>query len=91
MTEEFRNSEILDLLPAYFSGHLTEAEAGRIESWKNLSSENSKVFEQYRKIWDSAGEFSRLKDIDIEDEWNKLQERNSSFIREINETGVPLI
>lgn len=75
MTDESRNNEILDLLPGYFSGHLSEDDAGRIESWKNLTSENRKVFEEYRKLWESAGKSSGLKNIDIEQEWQILRKQ----------------
>jgi transmembrane sensor len=75
MADNSKNIEITDILAGYFSGELTEEEVRRIESWKELSDENRKVFDEYRNLWESAGNSSGLKDIDIENEWEFLRRR----------------
>lgn len=53
--------QILELLPAYFEGSLSEPEKGSVESWKNLSQENEAIFNQMEKVWRSLQLLSEMK------------------------------
>lgn len=53
--------QILELLPAYFEGSLSEPEKGSVESWRNLSQENEAIFKQMEKVWRSLQLLSEMK------------------------------
>ena len=53
--------QILELLPAYFEGSLSEPEKGSVESWRNLSQENEAIFNQMEKVWRSLQLLSEMK------------------------------
>ncbi|WP_157494108.1 FecR family protein [Fulvivirga imtechensis] len=60
-------------LAAYLSGHLNDAEKSDVEEWKNSSTENKRVFNESRKVWENSSMRLRLSDDDTEQEWDKLK------------------
>jgi transmembrane sensor len=60
-----------ELLPRYFSGEASKDERARVESWRQASTENKRLFAEYEKLWKSATE--RSPEIpDIDQTWDEL-------------------
>jgi transmembrane sensor len=57
----------------YFGNDCTNLEKVEIESWKNASDENRKVFERLKQIWETSGKTTEFVQPDFEKAWKKIQ------------------
>jgi transmembrane sensor len=53
-----------ELLSAYFSGNINEADRRILEAWITASDENTRIFNEAQKIWASTGLRLKYKDLD---------------------------
>jgi len=68
----------IDLIVRYLSGELLQDEKARLESWMVEKAANRKIFDEYKKIWDSLGRISDTVDLDIHKEWEFLKSKLDS-------------
>ncbi|MGH7597970.1 MAG: FecR family protein [bacterium] len=67
-----KNVDQNELLTRYFSGEATTAEHARVESWRQASPENQRVFAELAKIWQSAAP-ERVPQIpNVDQAWSEL-------------------
>ncbi len=59
-----------DLIARYLAGEASDDEIIDVEKWKGASSENIRIFDQCRKIWEKSGQANLFTDIDINEEWD---------------------
>ena len=57
----------------YFGNNCTELEKEEIESWKNASDENLKVYERIKQIWEASDKATEFVRPDFEKAWKKIQ------------------
>ena len=65
-------------LAAYLSGNLNDTEKADVEEWKNSSTENKRIFNESRKIWENSSMRLRLSENDTEQEWLRLKSQLES-------------
>jgi ferric-dicitrate binding protein FerR (iron transport regulator) len=53
-----------ELLAAYLSGNISNADKASVENWITESQENQMLFEEVQKVWNSSGVYLQYKDID---------------------------
>jgi len=66
------NEKYINLINSYFANELSEDEMNLLFLWVNQSEENKKIFEEYRKIWDSINKAVVNNTVNVNDEWAKI-------------------
>jgi ferric-dicitrate binding protein FerR (iron transport regulator) len=72
----------------YLANEATKEEVALIEKWVLSNEQNKKLFNQYRQAWILAQTGKPVVDVDIDKEWNKLE--NILFAEEETGTGKVL-
>lgn len=62
-----------DLIARYFSGEITEEELRMLSDWLKSDSQNTDLFNQYRKTWQLVEKQHISTSIQIDKEWKALQ------------------
>jgi ferric-dicitrate binding protein FerR (iron transport regulator) len=73
MSENDKNSIPVELIARFLSGEADTDQIIDLESWKALSAENRRIFEQYRHIWETTGRLGAYSNIDLDYEWHLFQ------------------
>jgi len=68
----------LDLISRFLSGEANLKETDALNEWIAQSSENLRVFEEYRKVWEDAGVLKGKPAFDLDAEWEYLQSKTST-------------
>jgi len=63
----------IDLIVRYLSGEITHDELIRLESWMDDRPANRKLFNDYKRVWESLGKVEDAAKIDVHKEWNILE------------------
>ncbi len=69
----------------YLANEATKEEIALLEKWVLAGEQNKKLFNQYRQAWILAQAGKPVVDVDIDNEWNKLE--NILFAEEEKNTG----
>ena len=71
-----------ELLVKFILNETTHFEQIQIQQWLEERSRNEKYFEDFKRLWESAGSLTLVKSIDVNDSWRKFQQRidNSRII-----------
>ncbi len=64
----------IDLITRYFSAEASEQEILLLSAWIKENTENQKIFEEYHKTWLNLEKERIEKNINIDNEWNKINE-----------------
>jgi len=67
-----KNVDQHELLTRYFSGEATTAERARVETWRQASAENQRVFAELAKIWQDAAPERVLQIPNVDQAWSEL-------------------
>lgn len=84
MQEDKKHIDIIGTLARFFSGEATVEEQITIDKWKASCEENQQDYDAYQQLWDITGSISDKKNIEIDTEWNKLDNRiSASYARTV--------
>ncbi len=61
------------LLPKYFAGEATDEERRQVDEWLTADNSHSKEFDEFSKLWNLTGKAAGKEDINLEEEWKKLE------------------
>jgi transmembrane sensor len=64
-----------ELLAAYLSGNISNADKASVENWITESHENQMLFEEVQKVWNSSGVYLQYKDLDSNHLLHELRAR----------------
>lgn len=64
-----------DLISRYFAGEATPAEIQELSGWIEESTENRKIFDDYKKAWELVEQSMLDQKIDLDAEWSTLGAR----------------
>lgn len=65
----------IDLITRYLSKEASQQEIALVETWIQENTENKKLFEEYKLTWENLDNFKERTLIDIDKEWEKLNEQ----------------
>jgi len=78
MKGENTNNEFSSLAIRYLSGELFPGEARRFREILEKDTDRKKLFEEYRKIWESAGSLQQKEIYDLDAEWALMSRKLSA-------------
>ena len=79
-----QDEHIYDLIVDYFCGNLSAEDAAQVESWRNSSQANARVFRQLRTIWMTIPDMEQLSRFDKEQAYRKFMARVEAHRRAQN-------
>ena len=65
----------IDLITRHLSGESSTSEEKELKRWLAADPENSRLLNQYRKVWEKLGRIESVAGIDLDAEWNVLESR----------------
>jgi len=73
MEPENKHIDLIGLLPKIFAGEASPEEIRQVEDWLSASSANRAEYDAVLKLWDITEAASEPGDIDIDQEWKKIE------------------
>jgi transmembrane sensor len=73
MNEGNKHSEYIDLIVKDLSGELNAEDQERLQNWLVASTNNKRLYDEYRKVWDEMDVVQDRTSRELETEWQRLQ------------------
>ena len=70
----------IDLIVRFLSGNISDADKIKLESWIEDKASNRKIFNDYKKTWDNFSRVSDTAGMDVQKEWEILNDRLDSQV-----------
>lgn len=78
METENKHIDIVSIMARFLAGEATVEEQIILDKWKMSNTENQDEFNSFAKLWNLTGNISDKKPIDIDTEWDKLDDKITS-------------
>jgi hypothetical protein len=65
----------IDLITRYLYGEATPEEITELEGWVNEDPANARIFSEYHKTWKTVEHAKIESSVDLDHEWNSLEQR----------------
>ena len=73
MNHQPEHIDKIDLITKVLADEATAEERRELETWKAADPTNQALFDEYHKTWDNIDTYATLTNVNVNDEWEKMQ------------------
>lgn len=82
---------IYHLIVAYLAHDISQADLVILTTWRNLSVQNEEEFEQIKFLWEGSQHLHLFKEVNVDDDWQKVKEKLNFDIKIRESSGRKFI